>query len=365
MKVLILTTVTAPYRVKLFNEIGKKCDLTVCFEQNNDKSRDSKWYDHNIVNFKAVGLKGWEKPLKSVKTEIIKYINEKPDLAIAYEYSTMTGMLFMSLCKLKNIPYVINCDGAFVSKSYKDIAKRFFIKRASGCMASGSMAAKYFLNYGAKHENIYFHNFSTLLNKDIPEELPTKEEKKEIKNKLDIKYDKIILSVGQFIHRKGMDVLIKSMKYVSESVGLYIIGGKVGQSYIELTEKYGHNNIHFLDFMKPDKLYEYFTATDLFVLPTREDVWGLVINEAMAKGVPVITTDRCVAGIELIENENNGYLVAVDDIKATAEAINKIIFDDKKIETMGRNNLMKIREYTIEKSADMIFETFNKVLDKR
>lgn len=55
-------------------------------------------------------------------------------------------------------------------------------------------------------------------------------------------------------------------------------------------------------------------AADIFVHPTREDIWGLVVNEAMAKGLPVITTDRCVAGLELIKNESVGRIVPVENI---------------------------------------------------
>ena len=53
-------------------------------------------------------------------------------------------------------------------------------------------------------------------------------------------------------------------------------------------------------------------ASDLFVLPTREDIWGLVINEAMSFGLPIITTRKCIAGTELITDGENGYLLEAD-----------------------------------------------------
>ena len=62
-------------------------------------------------------------------------------------------------------------------------------------------------------------------------------------------------------------------------------------------------NVYFIPFQNSDIIELYFKAADLFVFPTREDIWGLVINEAMANALPIITTDRCVAGLELIENE--------------------------------------------------------------
>ena len=85
------------------------------------------------------------------------------------------------------------------------------------------------------------------------------------------------------------------------------------------------------------------------MLPTREDIWGLVINEAMAYGLPVITTDRCVAGLDLVEDGVNGYIVPVGDEKALAEKMNLALRAD--LQAMGAVSLEKIRPYTIENMA--------------
>ena len=91
-------------------------------------------------------------------------------------------------------------------------------------------------------------------------------------------------------------------------------------------------------------------AADLFCLPTREDIWGLVVNEAMAFGLPVVTTEQCVAGLELVENGINGYLVPIEDPDALSESLNKVLSSD--MEAMGRASLQKIQGYTIEKMAE-------------
>ena len=91
---------------------------------------------------------------------------------------------------------------------------------------------------------------------------------------------------------------------------------------------------------------------DLFVLPTREDIWGLVINEAMAKGLPVITTEKCGAGLELIQNGINGQIVKSDDISAIKDAI---LFwanqNEKARNRAGEKSLQAIKYYSIERMA--------------
>lgn len=117
--------------------------------------------------------------------------------------------------------------------------------------------------------------------------------------------------------------------------------------------------------MTKEMLEKYYKISDVFILPTREDVWGLVINEAMAKSLPIITTNKCVAGIELIENNENGYIVPVEDFKSIAEKINLIIHDTDLKEKMERNNMEKAKMYTIENMAKQHLKIFNEIIKEK
>ena len=92
-----------------------------------------------------------------------------------------------------------------------------------------------------------------------------------------------------------------------------------------MKKEYGLSNVYFEGFKNKDELKDYYRAADLFCLQTRGDVWGLVINEAMAEGLPVITTDKCVAGLELVENGINGYVVPVEDEEKLSKKITEIM----------------------------------------
>ena len=82
-----------------------------------------------------------------------------------------------------------------------------------------------------------------------------------------------------------------------------------------------------MPFMRKDQLKEYFLISDLFILPTKEDIWGLVMNEAMGYGLPVITTDKCIAGVELITDEINGYIVPINYVEELSNKNNFILSD--------------------------------------
>lgn len=355
-KILILTTVMAPYRVELFDEMGKIQDISVVFEQKKDSDRDSKWYQRNHVNFKRYKLKGWDKPLKNIKWDVLSLLDRlSPDEVFIYEYSTPTAMLLMLGCLVKKIPYVINCDGGFVVHNpVKDCVKKFFIGRARAYIAGGKHAKKYLMEFGARGRNINVINFSSIHQLEIKNDLVTIREKEEIRCKLGIKEEYVVLMVGQMIYRKGIDVLLRACSKISSQcdVGVYIVGGKATGKYLSMS--HGMNNVHFCEFVDNEALRQYYASADIFVLPTRDDVWGLVVNEAMAAGLPVITTNRCVAGLELIENGENGFIVPVEDSDMLAEKIDVLIGNSRLREVMGRNNLEKIRDYTIEGMAERI-----------
>lgn len=163
---------------------------------------------------------------------------------------------------------------------------------------------------------------------------------------------KVAITVGQFIYRKGFDVLLRAWAKVDSEYELYIIGAQPTVEYKEIREKLQLSNVHFEGFKTKEQLKSYYQAADLFVFPTREDIWGLVINEAMANGLPVITTDKCVAGLELIENGKNGYIVPANNDAELANKIIEILQNDAEREEMARHSLEQIGNYTIENMVD-------------
>ena len=115
--------------------------------------------------------------------------------------------------------------------------------------------------------------------------------------------------------------------------------------------------------MSKEELMDYYLSADLFVFPTREDVWGLVINEAMACALPVVTTERCVAGIEMIENGINGYIVPVENQEILCDAIEKILSDEIMRTNMAAQSLKRIKDYTYEVSGKDIMSAIERVYE--
>lgn len=177
--------------------------------------------------------------------------------------------------------------------------------------------------------------------------------------------EKIILSVGQFIFRKGYDILLQASKDLDKSIGIYIVGGEPTDEYKSLREELGLQNVHFIGFQSQEGLKDYYRAADIFVLPTREDIWGLVINEAMSYGLPIITTYSCIAGTELVVDNQNGYLVPAEDKIELAKKIGNIIKDESLLKKMSDESLKTISKYTIENMAEIHYLEISKFVKEK
>lgn len=365
MKVLYTTEMTTPYRVDFFNELSRHCNLTVAIERKEAKWRNSEWLKPTETKFNIKYLKSIKIGNKTVFCpSILKILKEqKFDIIVVGGYSTPTGMLLIEYLKIKKIPFILNSDGGLIKKDskLKYMIKKHFISSARAWLSTGEETNKYLEYYGAKKEHIYRYPFTSIMKKDILKQNVSDEEKDKIKKELGINEKRVIISVGQFIHRKGFDVLIQAIKNISKDVGVYIIGGEPTEEYIKMKEELMLNNLHFIGFKQKEELNKYYKAADVFAFPTREDIWGLVINEAMAFGLPIITTDKCVAGVELVKDKENGYIVPVNDIKKLEEKIVEIIENSDLRIKMSKNNINKIENYTIENMTKKHIEIFKNI----
>ncbi len=365
MKILFLTNVPSPYRVDFFNELGKYCDLTVLFEKSTSDERDDFWKKYSFDNFNGIILKGLKVGTDtSLCLSIKKYLKDSSfDIIVCTNFTTPTGMLAVRYMKKHKISYIIESDGGFAKDGagFKEKIKGYFINGADYCLSTSKTHDKYYTTYGADSKRIVRYPFSSIKEENIIERLLTKDEKEKLREDLGITEKKVILSVGQFIHRKGFDILLRSSKDIDSDVGIYIIGGTPTDEYLKLAQELNLNNVHFVGFKKPQELSLYYKASDLFVLPTREDIWGLVVNEAIAYGLPVISTDRCLAGEEIIENSVNGFLVPVEDTGSLSKAVCTILSDEKLLNQMSQNNLDKAHFYTIETMVKSHLELFDKI----
>lgn len=361
-KVFYYCNFPSPYYIGFLNELGKYCELTAVFERGASSERDDSWKQFSAPNIKnLVIMHGIHtKADMAFCPQIIHYINkEKYDHYIVHDPASPTGMWLIWYLKLRKIPFILQSEGGFGGDGktgLKEKYKKALMTGAQLYLTTMSYEREYFRAYGAEKDTLYRYPFASFFDKDILPKLLTRVEKQALRRQLGIQEEKVIVSVGRIIPSKAYDIFLKAVKDLPDNVGIYIISGKATPDLQAIVDKYELHNVHFVDFMPKERLWEYYQMADFLALPTRIDTWGLFVNEAMANGLPVITTDKCVAGLELIEDGENGYLIQVDDADALAERIKWLLADDTLREIMAHNNIQKIRWYTFEQQAKVTLE---------
>lgn len=191
----------------------------------------------------------------------------------------------------------------------------------------------------------------------------------EIREKYSIADDtKLILFVGSGFERKGLKTALQAISSIQNKnqiaptwkIKLMVIGKGDVKKYQSLAVKYKINDK--ILFIEPQKdIEKFYAAADIFVLPTIYDPFGNVIIEAMASGLPVITT-RSSGASELIKNGEEGFVLEdPSDFNTLAEYINKALLNQKTMEEKAR---LKAENYPIEKSADEYMKTIIEVVFK-
>ena len=361
--VLFITNIPAPYRIDFYNELGKEVDLTVLFEAKGASDQGIR-FNYNldtITNFKAVFLSEGNIREKKINWEIVRFLRKnKFDEIVVTSYSYYTEMIGLIYLKLHRIPYYMETDGGMIRKNeniFKRLYKHYLISGAKGYFSPSTMSDEYLCYYGADKEKIHRYPFTSLSERDIISASRVSEEQRlSMKEQLHMTEKRILLSEGRFSYEggygKGYDTLLKAAECLPKSIGFYIVGDEPTEEFWNWKKEKNLTNVHFIGFKNKSDLKEYYLASDAFILLTKGDVWGLVINEAMSYGLPIITTYQCVAGVELVQDDVNGYLVEAGDVETTVEKIDKIFnMEAESYEVIRQNNIKKMREYSVEKMA--------------
>lgn len=357
MKILVSTTLLSPYRTDWLNELAKEADVTIYRLYTENAEREKAWLAKRPDRCRVVEMKGVTLPkLGLVSRDFIKAVKKGDyDVLILDGYGYATQLLNLSYLNRKHIPYYVNIDG-IVPKERESVPaarfKRRLLSRVPFFLCGSRATNKVLASYGVREERIINHPFTSLFEKDLFAAPASPEEKKRLREELGIREGRVVLSVGRFTYLggygKGYDVLLKAAHEMDKEIGWYVVGGEATAEFEEMKNRLAPDNAHFIKHTEKEELKKYYRAADAFVLMTVSDVWGLVINEAMACGLPVITTDKCMAGLDLVKNGENGFLLSVGDTDGLVKALEQTL---PRSEEMGQRSLDAIRDYTIENLA--------------
>ena len=325
---IIVTNIPAFYKIRLYNEVNKKIHLTVIFTDAIEASRNKDFVD-GTIEFDYKILRG--SIIKKIRTalSVVQSIDYDELILGGWDHPVLWALAFrFPTCK----------NAFFIESSYfesringiKGFIKSLYVKRLSKIYASGKSQRKITDNLGFKGETVITKGVGVF--NFIPQ--PDYKPKTEVKN---------YFYVGRFVEVKNLKFLISVFNELPQ-YNLYLAG--FGEQEQEL-RRLAKENVHFLGAIDNKKLSTFYQQMDVFVLPSKSEPWGLVVEEALNNGIPVIVSDRVGCAEEIINN-SNGLIFHYNDKKEFVAAINKMAEID--LYNRLRKNISKLNFEEIEQA---------------
>jgi len=377
-KIALITNIIAPYRVPCFNKIIESdiFNFDVYFLAENESNREWKIY-RDKIKFHYKVLKGVHFKLRNERILHLNYglayylVKQKYDLIAIGGWDQVAYWEALIISKILGTKIMYFGESTLKDRrsnsQFFEKMKRVFIKNCDGYLPAGNAAAEYVKYLGGSPDKIFIARFCADHDFFYNEYLRLRPYKKEIKRKKG--YPAFtILFVGRFVWYKGVMVLLEAYKKLQEKnkdIGLVLLGdGPEREKYEKYCKSNNLKNVFFEGFKQMEELPEYYISADVLVLPSLSDPWGLVVNEAMAFGLPVISTDVAGVTYDLVKNGINGYVVKAGNVKDLYKALKKLYKNENLRKKMGEMSLEIIKEYTPENWAKSFIEAINKILNK-
>ncbi|WP_168433426.1 glycosyltransferase [Pontiella sulfatireligans] len=171
---------------------------------------------------------------------------------------------------------------------------------------------------------------------------------------------KVFLSVGALCRRKGIDVLLKAFSLLETKDWCLVLCGfdRSNGAYDALARKLGiSDKVLFLGSHPVERIAEVYSASDVFVLASRFDGWGAVLNEAASLGLPLIGTDLCGASWHVIQQGINGFRVKTASVENLSDAMQAYVDSPALVATHGAVSKNRFfAEFTPEKNAERMVD---------
>jgi glycosyltransferase involved in cell wall biosynthesis len=363
---LFLTNMPTPYQLDYFDALSKYFELHVCYFT--DREADRYWQlSLSNQNYKVTVLNSFCYALKIQhyipsfhhSGKLKKFIDDTEFDFLILNGTYWTPNVRIALRKASNKKAKITFwgepllpSGKFV-KGIKEIAFSLLKKHTDFIMAIGNEAITSYrsLGYNKPIYNIPYSINGASFKKENLDIAQYNTMVKRYRDGVDCLY----LSSGSLIHRKGMDTIINAFKNLSPDIKarLLIIGE--GPERDNLKALAGNADVVFAGFQQKEMVPYFYAIADIFVFASRYDGWGLVINEAIEAGKPIIASRRTGAVRELLVDGESCYLCEPDDISAFCLRMNELAINLRNREKMAQMAATSAVGRSSEETAEKVY----------
>jgi glycosyltransferase involved in cell wall biosynthesis len=246
-------------------------------------------------------------------------LTTRADLSIISGYDRLEHWLQAAILLVRRRRYAVFCDSTINDRPqlfWKGVAKRVFFFFCAGAFCYGERSGAYVEYYGVKKENIRVGCQATWLPKEYNATNIKTRRLRARKKTENFRY----LYVGRLSKEKGVDTLVQAFQRVTftyPTAKLAVVGaGPEAASLQQLARDLRiEAKVEFMGSKSGEALWSEYLRASCLVLPSRSEAWGLVANEALSYGCPIIVSDRCGCVPELVREGRTGWTFCCDDVE--------------------------------------------------
>lgn len=303
---IFVTDLPAFYRIKLYNKINEKQKVFAVFTENGDPTRNEDFYKGDI-SFDYVNLAGRNLFSKAFFLLKIIFFYEYKMLILGGWNRWLQWICAFASPRRKNALALESSIFESTVKGWRGFLKRIFLSRVYKVFASGKMHKKLLDALEYRGEVAITKGVGIYNIVDTPPFAP----KSEIRN---------FIYVGRFIPCKNLENLVEAFKKFPDCTLTMVGFGGLDKRLREISPK----NVIFTGAVENARLPDYYRQNDVFILPSFSEPWGLVVEEALNNGLPVIVSENVGCNGEVVEDGVNGAVFRFSDKDPIAGAIRRI-----------------------------------------
>jgi glycosyltransferase involved in cell wall biosynthesis len=281
--------------------------------------------------------------------------------AVVMNYSDTSCLAAALLCSILRKPYFLFVANTKYDERepsrVKEWVKKLAFGGASGILATGPLQREYALQYAGNAEKV------SIIGNPVGSLEPQRYTSPRVRHELRIAFgwrdELVLLFVGRLAREKGLLTLLDALRELygrGVRPKLVLVGsGPMEEELRARAEELGLK-AQFLGFLQGEELAKVYAAADMLVLPSRSETWGLVINEGMEFGLPLILSDRVGSVPVLLEEGENGFSFPAGDSRSLAARIEKLCSDPELRERMGDASRAKSRSNSLEAWGEAVVE---------
>ncbi len=351
LRVVLIMNILPPYRIPWVTAMSRSrgIRLETWLMARSERNRD--WDVPSSSDLSVRVFRDWGLDL-SHRDYIVLHFNpgmlrllarQPPDIVLLGGYDSLTCLAAALLLRARGVPFLFGVESTGLSGTPTGRWTPWLVKKclrsSLGVFVPGRASWVHVRSLGIRADHIFSVPNSVDVDRFSPVSSP--EERRELRERLGLPGGLLCLYVGQLSERKGVDVLLEGFRMATKGrtdVHLILIGS--GKMQEELQRQVAQEpdlvrSVHFLGYQSEDDLPRYYAACDLFVFPTRGDVWGMVLNEAMSAGLPVVTSDQAAGALDLVEEGVTGFTFASGDANALAGKLGLLLGDESQRRRMA------------------------------